>query len=147
MRRALRRTTRLLPRRVFVLLVTLSLLVPAVAGGTPYVWCAQMNRAQLDCCCHAADGASEKHEAKRDGQDVIEASCCVGRRVAGVPTTPGALLASSPVAPAPMVAWLTLEELFVRDDSFTVIANRHAVIEARAGPEPPIYALDCTYRN
>jgi hypothetical protein len=147
MRRVLRRTIRLLPRRVFVLLVAMSVLVPAAAGGTPYVWCAQMNRARLDCCCHARDGAFAKHEPKRDGRDVIEAACCVGHRVSALPTAPGAWLATAPIAPPPVVAWLTLDELFPRDDSFAVIARRHVSVDARAGPEPPIYALDCTYRN
>ena len=131
---------------MFVWFLVLAMLVPAMAGGAPFVWCDGMRRAQLECCCHGADdGAFEKREPKRDGQDAIETSCCVGRRVATAATNTGATAPDATIAPAAVVGWLTLDALIATVDVPGEARVRRREHAARAGPEPPTYALVCSY--
>lgn len=134
---------------MFVLLVTLTLLVPALAGGTPYVWCVGMHRAQMSCCCHGRHQTSvdSEHEHPASDVDSMSAACCVGQRLESVPATHAAVDASVAVDAAPAISWLTLAALLPIEAEPTGSERRRYDGEARAGPEPSIYAIHCAYLN
>ncbi len=148
-RRWLRRQAPWLPRRLLVLFVMLTVLVPALAGGTPYVWCVGLKRAQMSCCCHGrAAAADADHDHTPRDVDAIANTCCVGLRVASIPPSDVPVHAVPVIAPpTSLFAWLTLAALYPTIEAPDALAQRHYEREARAGPEPPLYALDCVYLN
>jgi hypothetical protein len=126
-------------RALVVLLITLSVIVPAALGGLSYVWCAPMARALLRSCCPAAE--QHHHGAS------IEQPCCESQRVAHLATFASHAPFDPWIGPAPLVCLLALAVLFAVGSEPPLARVRLRARQARAGPAPPLYLLNRSLLN
>lgn len=139
--RSARSRCRRLGRTLLHGVVALAVLVPAVIGGLPYVWCGPMAEAQLTCCC-----PSEGAHGENVRPTSITRECCVGRRVSGLDLA-SVRTQMAPAIDPPLVAIVPAIDELLAGLEAAAVANpaRPAEDRARAGPSPPLFELHRAY--
>ena len=129
-------------RRLASVVALLAMVVPTLLGGLPFVWCAPMERAQLECCC-----PDDHVEAASDAPpvSVSEAHCCEGRRVQSLPTSLPTLHVDAAVEPPRLVAAVSPPAPTTASRVPEDVATRRRAHPPRAGPQPSLYARHCRY--
>ena len=120
-------------RRVVLILIALTVMVPSVGFGATLYRCGHDRTLRDHCCC------APKHRERGETRAAIEAACCCETvHVDAAPTPSRQVAAKAPIAP-PASAVVIASAIVIAPVRHVAIAPTHQAV----GPPEPLFVVHC----